>query len=91
MVVGKGDIDGRQRINSGGCPNKAGSVCLRSVSSLLSLLWCSVTAGDMWPGGMWGRRLHPSSRFLIPLSLSPPRLLQVVMQGESRPLQCLLH
>ena len=39
MVVGEGDIEGRQPINSGGCPNKAGSVCLRSVSSLLSLLW----------------------------------------------------
>ena len=93
MVVGEGDIEGRQPINSGGCPNKAGSVCLRSVSSLLSLLWVQRDGRRhvaRWNVGAELEPVHPSSRFLT--SLSPPRLLQVVMQdAESRPLQCLLH
>ena len=91
MVMGRGDIEGRQPINSGGRPNKAGSVCLRSVSSLLSLLWVQRDGRRhvaRWNVG--AESVHPSSRFLT--SLSPPRLLQVVMQdAESRPLQCLLH
>lgn len=92
VVMGKGDIEGRQPINSGGCPNKAGLCVCAVLARCCHCSGCSVTAGDMWPGGMWGRRLHPSSRFLIPLSLSPPRLLQVVMQdAESRPLQWMLH